>query len=164
MTRKKHEEIIRVAPKIVERYLEVKNKRKVADEFGISIGGVDSALWHMGKKEFVSNWYRENKGEAKVPAPPPPPILPKEMTPEDVANALLIQATNALKEDATLRVIIKGLREDKLDLEKKLKEAVEEKDRILKIHNQVVKERGLPSIDEIIRHLRRDLKPGEKLT
>lgn len=80
--------------------------------------------------------------KSKLPAPIKPPLLPTLPTPVDVADALLKRVVTILTNNEKLQeevTELKGYRTRVGELEGELKKANEDKDRILKLHNEQAK-------------------------
>jgi len=176
--REKHEEIKRKAPEILERVLKVKNKARVAKEFGLSIRGVDSALGMIGRWDLVARCYRARFGpKDSPPIPTKVEDTPKEeskkstsskeeTTSDTIARALLVRVLESIHDTNQLRGELNSYKTRVIELEALLKKATEEKDRVIKIHNQIASETHngrLPSLEEIVHAIRRDLRPGDKI-
>lgn len=85
---------------------------------------------------------------------------------EAIADELLKKVVEAIKSCGAILNERNYWRELAGTYEAKAKKAEEEKTRVIKAHNEMAKcvNRGeLPTLDEIVRTLRRDLKPGEKV-
>jgi len=181
---KQHQFILKNSEKIASRYLELHSKDKVAKEFGISVGGVDSALIAAGHPELASKWMRESRGIVLEPASITEETAPEETTakteapkevldPKEVASELLRQVVDSVtnynkldSEARTLRGQVKSLTEENSTLESRLKKAVEEKERAIRVHNELVKQSNggkLPTVEEVVAVLRRDHTYGKPL-
>lgn len=178
-----HQFILKNCRKITDRYLEVRNKSQVAREFGISGGGVDSALIASGRPELAGGWLRKQR--APIPRPPTEvkEVAPKEATPKvessmggldlrGLAAELLSKVVGAITnydkldgEAKVLRGQVRDLTEENSRLSSRLKKAVEEKERAIKVHNEMVKQSDgkLPTVAEVVAALRREHRPGKAL-
>lgn len=97
--------------------------------------GVAASTAYTWRKRWERG--RPSKGKA------PEPAATEEITAEAVADALLKRVVDALTEHEKLLALIRVYKGQVLDLEKALEMAGQEKERILKIHNEQVKERRL---------------------
>jgi len=95
------------------------------------------------------------------------PEIPKEAVQvRAIADELLKKALEAIGSYNNILVERNAWRKEAHTLEAKAKEILEEKDRVTKAYNEMVKrvnQGQLPTLDEIVHVLRRDLKPGETL-
>lgn len=113
-----HKVIFDKKAEILSFFLQCKNKKKTGDHFGISAGGVDSALASCNRIDLVSPWYRKTilkddsvqirKRKNSYRSPSKVTIIkPKEFpkqesqkisiaTVDAIARELLVQALNAI--------------------------------------------------------------------
>ena len=102
-----------------------------------------------------------------VEAPKEAPEIPKEaIQVQAIADELLKRALEAIGSYNNILAERNAWRKEAHIIEAKAKEILEEKDRVTKAYNEMVKrvnQGQLPTLDEIVHVLRRDLKPGETL-
>ncbi len=118
--------------------------------------GIAGHIWgHKSKGEIP----RDKKIHAirvsdssKPPPPPPPiPISTEEVTSIAVAEALLEKVVDAITRIESVKEQLKVARARIITLEADVTRAEEERDRILKIHNEQIKRGELTTPDELIR-------------
>jgi len=127
-------------------------------EFTVSLGKstIDGwlAKWRKGRgyARSLGAVKKVEPVEAETAVPPRVEAVP--VTPESVADALLARVVDALKNHERLLAEVeelKGYRARCLELEKQLKAETEEKERILRIHNNQVRRRELTDVETLIR-------------
>lgn len=96
--------------------------------------GVAISTAYTWRKRWERKKLRLSKGKAPTT---------EEITAEAVADALLSRVVDALTEHEKLLAQVRGYKGQVLDLEKALEMEKQEKERILKIHNEQVKGRRL---------------------
>ena len=127
---------------------------------GYVIGTVHHPVKGLVRKVLVEK-------ETPVEAPKEIPEIPGEVIQvRAIADELLKKVLEAIKSYNSVLGERNFWREQANTNEAKAKKAEEEKTRVTKAYNELVKgvNRGqLPTLDEIVYTLRRDLKPGEKV-
>lgn len=86
---------------------------------------------------------------------------PEVLDPNEVAQILLKLVVDTINETKSHKNEVCRLKEEILDLELRLKKAVEERDRVVKVHNEFVRQNsnGQPvTIESILAAVRRDPK------
>ncbi len=160
-----HRKIARQHKEITEEYLKTNSKKLTAEKFGISPGGVDSALGLSGMWNLTGSHYRKRFGPKETP--PTTPLTKKEHQPipqlngstsKDIAAELLKQTFQAVADHNSLLSEKNNWRDRALKAEESLKKATEEKDRVLRVHNEAVKQSNgtLPTVESIVAQLRRE--------
>ncbi len=138
---------------------------------GISTAGSTKHRWKKTKGYRIGTVHHPARGLVKeapvAESPKEAPEIPKEaIQVRAIADELLKKALEAIGSYNNILAERNTWRKEAHIIEAKAKEILEEKDRVTKAYNEMVKRvnRGqLPTLDEIVHVLRRDLKPGEKI-
>jgi len=127
---------------------------------GYRIGTVHHPVWGLIKEVSVEEG-------VPVEGPKEAPYIPKEaIQVRAIADELLKRALEAIQSYDNILVERNSWKKEAHAIEAKAKEILEEKNRVTKAYNEMVQrvnQGQLPTLDEIVHVLRRDLKPGEKL-
>lgn len=97
---------------------------------------------------WKARWKKKKEKREKREAQP---VQTKEITPEAVADALLSRVVAALTENEKLSALLSEYKSQVSHLEKELDIEKQEKERILKIHNEQVKGRSLTDSQTLLK-------------